>query len=84
MNPFDDFKIVDGVKLFRSECVKCGNEFFSKNPYKTTCEDKEKHKKIKMIEDERTSINRLCSGRKPLKSGEWSGSFDNAVKICEQ
>ena len=82
-NPFDDFKMVDGVKLFRGECAICGKEFWNKNPYRKNCDDKAGHAELRRHRQEQNAWGHVRSGgRRP--SDEWSGSWDNAVSVNEQ
>jgi hypothetical protein len=83
-DPFSDFKIVDGVKLYRGECKSCGAEFWHKNPYKELCGDKEMHKQVAREKKEMANWGRVKPSRTPThKMEDWSGSWDNVVSAYE-
>ncbi len=81
---WDEFKIVDGVKLYKCDCSACGKEFYSKNPYGSRCGDKAGHAEIR--KKRAAFMAGLTTGRVPRRgpTDEWSGAWDNAVSNCER
>jgi len=47
MKAWEDFKLVDGVKMWRSNCEYCGREYYNKSPYARSCGDKHFHAKLR-------------------------------------
>ncbi len=82
-NPFNDFKLVDGVQMWRCECNLCAQEFYSKNPYAVRCKDKERHADIVRRRREATSWAALGRPDARCFSTSGDGSWDNAVSATE-
>jgi len=76
-DPFEDYKIIDGVKLYRSNCNCCGIEFYDKSPYKLYCPDKVGHKKVRKRKKPRLGCS--CT----VITSNNDGSWDNAVGLLE-
>jgi hypothetical protein len=78
-----DFIIVDGLKLWRSNCKICGKEFYDKSPFRKNCKDTIEHKEVRrhIREQERWSRVGGYSGTRDM-IGEGN-SADNIAKIHE-
>lgn len=83
MNAWDDFKFVDGIKLYRGECIICGSEFYDENPYRKNCENKGKHAFVKAQQKERIAWD-LVEGFGPdACDANANGGWDNVVRVYE-
>lgn len=82
-DPFDDCKIVDGIKLYRGVCTICDAEFWHKNPYKETCGDKERHAVVNNRRKIQQALDNVPASRR-LHRPDWSGSWDNIVSAYEE
>lgn len=77
---WDEYKVVDGVRLYRGDCNICGSEFYHKNPYRKWCPDKAAHRVLHTIRRPKPKPKKT---REAHKLDEWSGSWDNCVKVRE-
>jgi hypothetical protein len=84
-DPFNDFKLSDdGTKLYRGVCIHCGDEFYHKNPYAKSCQNKERHKEEARRRAEQRRWKTVAREvRSRIDSADWSGGADNNARAYE-